>query len=54
MVSKPDTAINDTIENCKLSISVNNVFIERTTVQKYLNIWIVDMLNWKYHTSMLM
>ena len=51
MIFKPSKFINDTIKFHNLSLSVNNVSIERTFVTKYLGVWIDEMLNWKCHIS---
>src|SRR6266568_3765900 len=49
MILELNEYINDVIKSCNLSLSIKNVIINRTTLTKYLGVWIDDMLNWKPH-----
>jgi len=49
MIFKPNVCLNDVIKKCNLSLSVNNVIINRTVLTKYLGVWIDDLLSWKSH-----
>ena len=53
MIFKPSKGVNNIIKSSNLHLSLNGVIINRTSVTKYLGVYIDEMLNWKEHISYL-
>ena len=49
VIFRPNDINDDIIKTCNSSLSIKNVNINRTTLTKYLAVWIDDKLHWKPH-----
>jgi hypothetical protein len=53
MIFKPTNNLNDTIKANNLQIVINNNFINRVSLVKYLGLWFDEDLTWVHHISTL-
>ena len=53
MIFKPSRFKNNVITNLNLTITVNSILLARTSLIKYLGMWLDKQLNWDMHIAQL-